>query len=98
MSYGPRSANLVLMNDYINTDANTDMNSGATTGTATGTMRMFRRSKDDRMVAGVCGGAAKLLGIDTALLRVLLVAATLFGFGAGALVYLVCWVVVPVED
>lgn len=82
------------MNDYVNTDANTDLNSGP----ATGTMRMFRRSKDDRMVAGVCGGAAKLLGIDTALLRVLLVAATLFGFGAGALVYLVCWLVVPVED
>jgi phage shock protein PspC (stress-responsive transcriptional regulator) len=61
------------------------------------TVATFRRSKDDRMVAGVCGGAAKLLGIDTALLRVLLVAATLFGFGAGALVYLACWLVVPEE-
>ena len=29
--------------------------------------------------------------------RILLVAATLFGFGAGALVYLVCWIVVPEE-
>ena len=61
-------------------------------------IRTFRRSKDDRMVAGVCGGAAKLLGIDVALLRVLLVAATLFGFGAGALVYLACWLVVPEEN
>jgi phage shock protein C len=61
-------------------------------------VRTFRRSTDDRMVAGVCGGAARLFGIDTALLRVLLVAATLFGFGAGALVYLVCWIVVPEED
>ena len=59
------------------------------------TIRTFRRSTDDRMVAGVCGGAAKLLGIDVVLLRVLLVAATLFGFGAGALVYLACWLVVP---
>lgn len=49
------------------------------------------------MVAGVCGGAAKLLGMDTTVLRVLLAAATLFGFGAGALVYLVCWLVVPEE-
>lgn len=61
------------------------------------TVRTFRRSKDDRMVAGVCGGAAKLLGMDTTVLRVLLAAATLFGFGAGALVYLVCWMVVPEE-
>ena len=64
----------------------------------TNTVRTFRRSTDDRMIAGVCGGAAKLLGIDVALLRVLLVAATLFGFGAGALVYLVCWLVVPEES
>lgn len=60
-------------------------------------VRTFRRSRTDRVVAGVCGGAASMLGIDVALLRVILVAATLFGFGAGALVYLVCWLVVPEE-
>lgn len=60
--------------------------------------RTFRRSHDDRMVAGVCGGAAKALGIDSALLRVILVAATLFGFGAGAIVYLVCVFLVPEEN
>ena len=64
----------------------------------TNTIKTFRRSKDDRMLAGVCGGAAKMLGIDVTILRVLLVAATLFGFGAGALVYLACWLVVPEED
>lgn len=64
----------------------------------TNTVRTFRRSSSDKMVAGVCAGAAKMLGIDVALLRVLLVAATLFGFGAGALVYLVCWLVVPEEE
>jgi phage shock protein PspC (stress-responsive transcriptional regulator) len=60
-------------------------------------IRTFRRSRDNRMIAGVCGGAAQMLGIDAALLRVILVAATLFGFGAGALCYLVCWIVVPEE-
>jgi phage shock protein C len=60
-------------------------------------VRTFRRSRDDRMIAGVCGGAAKMLGIDVGLLRVLLVAATLFGLGTGAIIYLVCWMVVPEE-
>jgi phage shock protein C len=60
-------------------------------------VRTFRRSRDDRMVAGVCAGAAKMLGIDVALLRVLLVAATIFGLGTGAVVYLICWIVVPEE-
>jgi phage shock protein C len=72
------------------------MNENTATGDDT-TVRAFRRSRDDRMVAGVCAGAARLLGVDVALLRVLLVAATLFGLGAGALVYLICWIVVPEE-
>ena len=60
-------------------------------------VRVFRRSTDDRVLAGVCGGAAKLLNVDVSLLRVLLVVATIFGFGLGAVVYLVCWMVVPQE-
>lgn len=57
----------------------------------------LRRSRDDRMVAGVCGGIAKMFGMDAALVRLLLVAATLLGFGAGAVLYLVAWAVVPEE-
>jgi phage shock protein C len=58
-------------------------------------VRKLRRSSTDRMVAGVCGGWAQLLGVDAALLRILLVAATILGFGTGAILYLVCWVVMP---
>ncbi|MCP2164870.1 PspC domain-containing protein [Goodfellowiella coeruleoviolacea] len=63
----------------------------------TGKVKKFRRSRTERMLAGVCGGAARLFGIDAAILRVVLVAATLFGFGTGALLYLICWIVVPEE-
>ena len=62
------------------------------------TVRVFRRSRNDRMVAGVCAGAAKMFGMDVGLVRILLVAATLFGFGSGALIYLVCWLIVPEDD
>lgn len=61
----------------------------------TNQVRTFRRSRDNRVIAGVCGGAAELLGIDATIVRVLLVIATLFGFGSGVLVYLICWLVVP---
>ncbi|WP_199441139.1 PspC domain-containing protein [Umezawaea beigongshangensis] len=64
---------------------------------ATTKFRQLRRSRQDRMVAGVCGGAAQALGVDAALLRLLLVAATLLGFGAGAVLYLVAWALVPDE-
>ncbi|ONI90542.1 hypothetical protein ALI22I_12515 [Saccharothrix sp. ALI-22-I] len=64
---------------------------------ATDKVKKLRRSRNDKMVAGVCGGLAKLLGVDAALLRILLVAATLFGFGAGAILYLAAWILMPEE-
>jgi phage shock protein PspC (stress-responsive transcriptional regulator) len=60
-------------------------------------VKKLRRSKDDRMVAGVCGGAAKMLGVDATLLRIGLVALTLFGFGAGVVLYIACWILMPEE-
>jgi phage shock protein C len=60
-------------------------------------IRKLRRSRTDRMVAGVCGGIAKLLGVDTAIVRVVLVAATILGFGTGAVLYLACWLIMPEE-
>ncbi len=34
----------------------------------TTTTKKLRRSRSDRMVAGVCGGVANLLGVDAALM------------------------------
>ena len=65
---------------------------------ATAKVKKLRRSRTDKMVAGVCGGVAKLLGVDAALVRILLVAATLFGFGAGIVLYIACWILMPEED
>ena len=61
-------------------------------------VRKLRRSQSDRMIAGVCGGAAKLFGVDAAILRIILVAATLLGFGTGVLIYIACWLLIPEED
>ena len=59
--------------------------------------RKLHRSRTDRKVAGVCGGWAHVLDMDAALLRILLVAATVLGFGTGAVLYLICWVLMPQE-
>jgi phage shock protein PspC (stress-responsive transcriptional regulator) len=55
----------------------------------------LRRSRTDRMVAGVCGGIATMFDVDAAIVRILLVAATLLGFGTGAVLYVIAWLVVP---
>lgn len=61
-------------------------------------VRTLRRSRTDRKIAGVCGGVAAYLGVDATVLRILLVVATLFGFGLGALLYVCCWLLMPEAD
>lgn len=54
----------------------------------------LRRSGTDRMVGGVAGGLAEYSGIDPVLWRVGFVGLTVAG-GAGVLVYLLLWVLMP---
>jgi phage shock protein PspC (stress-responsive transcriptional regulator) len=56
------------------------------------------RSRNNRIVAGVCAGVADYLGMDTNLVRVLAAVLTLLtGVVGGVLVYLVAWAVIPEE-
>jgi phage shock protein PspC (stress-responsive transcriptional regulator) len=54
----------------------------------------LRRSSTDRMLGGVCGGLAEYSGIDAVLWRVGMVGLTVAG-GAGVVVYLLLWVLLP---
>ena len=56
------------------------------------------RSRDNRMVAGVCAGLGEFLGIDPTVMRLVFVIAGLLGyFGPLLLAYLVLFIVVPEE-
>ena len=60
--------------------------------------RPLRRSKSDRIVAGVCGGLAKRLDWDPTLVRVVYVAASLISAAfPGILAYIILWFVMPEE-
>jgi len=59
--------------------------------------RKLYRSRNDHMIAGVCGGLGKYLGIDPTLIRLAFVLLLLFGIGSGLLVYLVMMLLVPLE-
>jgi phage shock protein C len=56
--------------------------------------RKLYRSRNRRMVAGVCGGLADYFDIDPTVIRVLFLILAVFG-GSGLVVYLVMWIVVP---
>lgn len=55
------------------------------------------RSRNQRIVAGVCGGLGDFFGIDPTIIRLLFVFGVIFGYGVLALVYLVLFLVVPEE-
>jgi Putative stress-responsive transcriptional regulator len=52
------------------------------------------RSRTDSKVAGVCGGLAEYFGIDSTLVRVIFVLATLAG-GPGLIAYIILALVMP---
>jgi phage shock protein C len=54
----------------------------------------LRRSCTDKMLGGVCGGLGEHTGVDSLVWRVGFVALTLAG-GAGFVVYLLLWVLMP---
>ena len=56
------------------------------------------RSTTDRIIAGVCGGLAKYLGIDASLVRLFFVLLMLAGTGIGVLVYILFWIILPYDD
>lgn len=58
----------------------------------------LRRSRQNRMIAGVCGGLASWLGWDATLVRILYVAVSLLSAAfPGILAYLILWFVMPQE-
>jgi phage shock protein PspC (stress-responsive transcriptional regulator) len=52
------------------------------------------RSITDKKLAGVCGGLAEYLGMDSTIIRLILVLAVLFT-GVGILAYIVAALVIP---
>ena len=62
----------------------------------TETYKRLYRSRNERMIAGVCGGIAEYFNIDPTLVRLVFVFAALAG-GPGLIAYLIMLIVVPEE-
>ncbi len=61
-------------------------------------VKRLYRSRQDRMIAGVIGGLAEFLAIDSSLLRLLTVAIGIFsGFVPLLIVYIIAWIIIPEE-
>jgi phage shock protein C len=54
------------------------------------------RSRDERMIWGVCSGIAKYFDVDPTLIRIIAVL-TLFFALTGILVYIILAIIIPIE-
>lgn len=59
--------------------------------------RLFR-NEHSKAIAGVASGLADYMQVDVTIIRLLFVLATIFLAGGGLLVYIVMWIVVPVNN
>jgi phage shock protein PspC (stress-responsive transcriptional regulator) len=63
------------------------------------TSRSLRRSRHNRMIAGVVGGLADYFGLDPTLARIIYVLVSIFSAAfPGILVYILLWILVPQGD
>ena len=56
----------------------------------------MRRNLNDKMIAGVCSGLAKEMGIDTTVVRLSFMLAFVL-WGIGPLVYIILWILMKPE-
>ena len=59
--------------------------------------RVLRRSRRNRVFAGVCGGLSEFFGISAFWFRLAFVIALIPGGVPGILLYLLLWLVIPKE-
>ena len=57
----------------------------------------LRRSRSNRMIAGVCGGLGKFFGVNPFWFRLGFLIALVPGGVPGILAYLILWLVIPTE-
>ena len=55
----------------------------------------LRRSRRNRVIAGVCGGMEEFFGISAFWFRLAFLIALLPGGIPGLLIYLLCWIIIP---
>ena len=70
---------------------------GAGNGDLVSEFSRLRRSRTDRWLGGVCGGVARVSGVDAWIWRLVFVLFSI-SFGFGLVIYILLWIFVPEEE
>jgi phage shock protein C len=58
-------------------------------------MKRLYRSREERMLGGVCGGLGEHIDVDPTIIRLVWVVVTLLSCGIGIIFYLIAWIIIP---
>jgi phage shock protein C len=58
-------------------------------------LRLLRRSRRKKFIAGVCGGIAEWIGWNVTLVRILFIIGSFIPILPGFLIYLILWIFIP---
>lgn len=72
------------------------ISAGRASNTKKKEIKRLYRSREDRVIRGVCGGIANYFEIDPVLVRLLWVIFSMV-YGSGLMAYLICWLIIPEE-
>ena len=59
-------------------------------------MKKLYRNKQEYKIAGVCSGIGDYFEIDPIIIRLIFLAT--FLLGAGPIVYIIGWIIIPIKD
>jgi phage shock protein C len=59
--------------------------------------KRLTRSRNEQMIAGVCGGLGEYLDVDPTWIRLAFVFLSLSG-GPGLIIYVIMWLITPLES
>ncbi|MBU5689682.1 MAG: PspC domain-containing protein [Candidatus Aenigmatarchaeota archaeon] len=57
-------------------------------------IKRLYRSEKEKVLGGVCGGIGEYFNIDPVIVRLLWILFTLF-LGAGVILYIIAWIIIP---
>ncbi len=61
-------------------------------------MKRLKKSINNVMISGVCGGIGEYFGIDPTIVRVIYALIAIFSFGTAVLIYIVLAIIIPRDD
>jgi phage shock protein C len=90
-----KTENSAQISDAVYTNIDTEERTSNMPQDSTQTRRL-ERSRTERKIAGICGGFGNYFNLDPTLVRLLWIV-SIFAFGTGFLLYLVLWIIMPLE-